>query len=332
MTQAASSSAHSAKHRFTGQRLISGGHISGDTKRKTVYGFEKHKSPVFACRRALEKLQPTQQAALAQLFGFEKETGAANGKSMETIEYKRAHLLIKKISPNLRKPLFGPLGYRAKRAAKPAVKPELMATVVSTTAATEAAPEILSRPGSRCSSKSGNNNNNKLTARLSQGLRQHATPGNQWQQGNQWQPPPPTSRSFLTTSMEHLGKRSSYVPTYIPVSFPYTSTDQVEATPGLWGSNNLAEPGCPPAPTPRSYNPSDLTYAESPRPAPIAYDGWAPQQGARQASRPCSRYATVARRALGRVPCGSFYTRTNGVGSLDPNVRGPMDTNRPQTR
>lgn len=330
MTQAAASSAHSAKHRFTGQRVISGGQraiSSGDTKRKTVYGFEKHKSPIFACRRALEKLQPTQQAALAQLFGFEKEVRAANGKTMETIEYKRAHLLIKKIAPNLRKPLFEPLGYRsaAKRANKPAVKPELMATAASTTAAaaTEAAPEIQSPPGSRCSSKAGNNNN-KLTARLSQGLRQHAPPGNQWQ-------PPQTSRSFLTTAMEHMGKRSSYVPTYIPVSFPYTSQDQLSST-QPWSSNNLAEPAQRPAATPRSYNPSDVTYIESPRPAPISYDGWAPQQGARQPSRPCSRYATVARRALGRVPCGSFYTRTNGVGALDPNVRGPMDTNRPQTR
>ena len=75
------------------------------------------------------------------------------------IEYKRAHLLIKKIAPNLRKPLFEPLGYRsaAKRANKPAVKPELMASAASTTvaAATEAAPEIQSRPGSRCSSVRG---------------------------------------------------------------------------------------------------------------------------------------------------------------------------------
>lgn len=294
-----------------------------DTHRKNVYGFDKHKSPVFNCRRALEKLTPPQQAALAKLLGFISASEKRSiGKPLETIEFKRAHRLIRKMPVALLQPLFEPLGYRAATEQNSAVPEVAAGSVISASNfGTAARTTVEQRP-------------TQITKQ-----QRIKPPPTAMSEGATVREEAHTSRSFTTSAMQHMGKCSSYIPTYVPERFPYTSCDQTcKLAACNWVSNNLAKQPHRPAPTPRSYNPSDAEYHQTPRPAPIEpvfknIEGWAPNRQPLASSRPCTGYVTIARRGKARTNCGSFY---NPHVMLEPNVRHQLvlqpNARRPQTR
>lgn len=257
---------------------------------------------MYRARRAFARMRPPQQAALAAEFGYQSPDHPSLGRHFVTVEFKDAVLLFKKLQEGQRDLELRAAGFYPPQQNRPASR---ASTAQPAQRSSQQQPTPMSRPVSRAQSNNGRSPETEqprtTTNQLTQSFKERAAA----MAG--------TSRSFMTTAMQHLALRSSFVPTYLPDNILVKQHISDQRDPGMWSEQTFGPLNQPRLKTPKQR-------IKTARPVPISYEGWAPDAVKRQHD---SRLSVIAKRGVCRTNCGSFYSPKRGV--LDWEIR-------PQTR